>query len=181
MILEKLNINQKDSAFYKYDYSNFDKDNFASDFAKINWNENKNTTPGDVNVKFYNFYNKVSICVKRHVTLIKLSRKQISLLAKPWITVRIESMMAKRDKYLKKCYRTHSLDLEYLYKKFRNKVVSEIRKIKNITALNWFSFSLTDRKHNVSVNGHTSDHLKISCGIPHDSITYQRGLFSFIF
>ena len=63
-IFQKLNINRKDSAFYKYDYSNFDKDNFVSDFAKINWNENKNTTLGDVNVKFYNFYDKVSICVK---------------------------------------------------------------------------------------------------------------------
>ena len=33
------------------------------------------------------------------------------------------------------------------------------------TALNWFSSYLTDRKQYVSVNGHTSNHLKISCGI----------------
>ena len=62
LILKKLRINHKDSAFYKYDYSNFDKDNFVSGFAKTNWNETKNTTPGDVNVKFYNFYAKVSMC-----------------------------------------------------------------------------------------------------------------------
>ena len=65
LILKKLNINHKESAFYKYDYSNFDKDNFVSDFAKINWNENKNITPEDVNVKFYNLYDKVSVCVKK--------------------------------------------------------------------------------------------------------------------
>ena len=40
-------------------------------------------------------------------------------------------MMAKRDKYPRKLNRTHSLDMEYLYKKFRNKVVPEIRKSKN--------------------------------------------------
>ena len=131
LILKKLNIIHKDSSFYKYDYSNFDKDNFVSDFTKVNWNENKNITPGDVNAKFYNFYDKVSICVKKHVPFVKLSRKQLSLRAKPWITVRIESMMAKRDKYLRKFNRTHSLDMEYLYKKFRNKVVSEVRKSKN--------------------------------------------------
>ena len=134
LILKKLNIIHKDSAFYTYDYSNFDKDNFVSDFTKVNWNENKNITPGDVNAKFYNFYDKVSICVKKHVPFVKLSRKQLSLRAKPWITVRIESMMAKRDRYLRKFNRTHSLDMEYLYKKFRNKVEvrkSEVRKSKS--------------------------------------------------
>ena len=64
----------KDSAFYKYDYSNFDKDNFVSDFTKINWNENKNITPGDFNAKFYNFYDKVSICVKNTFHLLSLAR-----------------------------------------------------------------------------------------------------------
>ena len=40
-------------------------------------------------------------------------------------------MMAKRDKHLRKFNRTKNLDMEYLYKKFRNKVVSEIRGSKN--------------------------------------------------
>ena len=38
------------------------------------------------------------------------------------------------------------------------------------TALNWFSSYLTDRKQYVSVNGHTSDNLKITCGVPHGSV-----------
>ena len=73
LILKKLNINHKDSAFYKYDYSNFDKDNFVSDFDKINWNENKYITSGDVIVKFYNFYDKVSVCVKNMFHLSSLA------------------------------------------------------------------------------------------------------------
>ena len=67
MVLKKLNINHEDSAVYKYDHSNFDKNNVVSDFAKINWNENKNTNPGDVNAKFYNFHDKFSICVKKNM------------------------------------------------------------------------------------------------------------------
>ena len=100
----------------------------------------------DVNVKFYNFYDKVSVRIKKHVPLIKLSRKQLSLRAKPWITVRIESMMAKRDKYLRKFNRTHSLDMEYLYKRFRNKVVSEIRKSKNEYYAEYFTKHKTNMK-----------------------------------
>ena len=103
-------------------------------------------TPGDVNVKFYNLYDKVSICVKKYVPLVKLSRKQLSLRAKPWITVRIESMMAKRDRYLRKFNRTHSLDMEYLYKKFRNKVVSEVRKSKNEYYAEYFTKHKTNMK-----------------------------------
>lgn len=38
------------------------------------------------------------------------------------------------------------------------------------TALDWFTSYLSDRNQYVSVNGHTSDHLKISCGVPQGSV-----------
>ena len=55
-------------------------------------------------------------------------------------------MMAKRDKYLRKFNRTHSLDMEYLYKKFRNKVVSEIRKSRNEYYAEYFTKHKTNMK-----------------------------------
>ena len=55
-------------------------------------------------------------------------------------------MMAKRDKYLRKFNRTHSLDMEYLYKKFRNKVASEIRKSKNEYYAKYFTKHKTNMK-----------------------------------
>ena len=39
-------------------------------------------------------------------------------------------MMLKQDRYLRKLNKSGSRDMEYLYKKFRNKVVSEIRENK---------------------------------------------------
>ena len=54
--------------------------------------------------------------------------------------------MAKRDKYLRKFHRTHSLDMEYLYKTFRNKVVSETRKSKNYYYAEYFT------KHKTNMN-----------------------------
>ena len=85
----------------------------------------------DVIEEFSIFYEKASKRVRNHVPLTKLGRKKISLCSKPWISMRIEQMMAKRGKYLRKFNRTKGLDMEYLYKKFRYKVVSEIRKSKN--------------------------------------------------
>ena len=49
-------------------------------------------------------------------------------------------MIAKRDKYLRRFEKTHSLDMEYLYKKFRNKVVTEIRISKKDYYADYFLF-----------------------------------------
>ena len=100
---------------------------------------------GDVNEEFSIFYEKASKCVRNHVPLAKLGCK-ISLRSKSWISVRIEKMMAKRDKYLRKFNRTKSLDMEYLYKMFRNKVVSEIRKSKNHYYCQYFTKHKTNMK-----------------------------------
>ena len=135
----------KDATYCKYDYSKFDKDKFLSDFSKICWDEVKNIST-DVNTKFSIFHEKVTDCVKSHVPLLKLSRKQLSLQSKPWISVRIKNMIAKRDKYLRRFNKTHSLDMEYLYKKFRNKVVTEIRKSKNDYYADYFTKHKTNIK-----------------------------------
>ena len=145
LILKRLPITHKDAAYYQYDYSNFDKDRFIADFSKIRWNENEDISI-DTDEKFSKFYDKVSNCVKNHVPLTKISRRKLSLRAKPWITVRREHIMAKRDKYLRKFHRTHSLDMEYLYKKFRNKVVSETRKSKNDYYAEYFTKHKTNMK-----------------------------------
>ena len=100
-----------------------------------------------MNEEFSIFHENVSKYVRNHVPLYtKLSHKKISLRSKPWISVEIEQMMAKRDKYLRKFNRTKSLDMEYLYKKFRNKVVSEIRKSKNDCYSQYFTKHKTNMK-----------------------------------
>ena len=128
--MKKMPVAHRDATYCKYNYSKFDKDKFVSDFSKICWNTRKNIST-DVNMKFSIFHEKVTDRVRSHVPLRKLSRKQLSLQSKPWISARIKHMTAKRDKYLRRFNKTHSLDMKYLFKKFRNKVVTEIRKSKN--------------------------------------------------
>ena len=41
--------------------------------------------------------------------------------------------------------------------------------VRGIT-LNWFTSYLSHRKQYVSVNGHTSEYLNISCGVPQGSV-----------
>ena len=94
---------------------NLIKNEFLSDFSKICWDEDKKIST-DVNTIFSIFHEKVTDCVRSHVPLIKISRKQLSLQLKPWISVRIKNMIAERDKYLRRFNKTHSLDMEYLTK-----------------------------------------------------------------
>ena len=129
-ILNQVADIHKDSAYYTYDYSDFDNDSLLDDFSKISWDNYDNARPLDINEKFHNFHRKVTSYVTTHVPIIKVSRKKLTLKAKPWISNRIEHMMVKPDRYLRKFNHTFNKDMEYLYKKFRNKVVSELRKSK---------------------------------------------------
>ena len=105
LVIKKLPITHKGAAYYQYDYSDFDKSKLLADFSKINWNDTQNM-PDNVNEEFSIFHEKVSQCVRNHVSLTKLSCKKISLRSKPWISVKIEQMMAKTGNYLRKFNRT---------------------------------------------------------------------------
>ena len=69
----------------------------------------------------------------------------LSFKDKPWISFRIQRMMIKWDKYLRKFRRTKNLETEYLYKKFRNKVVSETRK----NRIDYFNNYFNTHKNNM--------------------------------
>ena len=138
LILKKIHIEFKNTTFYRHDYSSFQMENFVGDFSDLNWDKLKDPCE-DVNAKFTFFHDQLSKCVRRHVPLTKVSQKALSFRDKPWITLKIQRMMAKRDKYLNKFHKTHNLDTEYLYKKFRNKVVFEIRKSGNDYYNNYFN------------------------------------------
>ena len=129
LIITKFQVDYRSSTFHHYNYSNFKEDKFIKDFSKLNWDE-LNDASVHVDKKFEIFYDELSSCVSRHAPLTKVSHKTLSFKSKPWISLRIQNMMLKRDRYLRKFNKSGSRDMEYLYKKFRNKVVSEIRENK---------------------------------------------------
>ena len=98
--------------------------NFGDDFSILNWDKLKDSSE-DVNAKFTFLHDQLSECVRKHVPLTKVSQKAPSFRDKVWISLRIQRMMAKRDKYLNKFRRTYNRDAESLYKKIRNKVVTK--------------------------------------------------------
>ena len=77
---------------------------------------------------------------------VKLSIRSFVLFrSKPWITPHIQKLIKHRDKLLRKLKKSHSKNTEELYKKFRNRVVSENRKSK----INYFDAYFQANKSNM--------------------------------
>ena len=76
-----------------------------------------------------------------------MTPKQLKLRPKPWINTHIQKLIKQRDRLLTKLRKSHSRDTEELYKKFRNRVVSENRKSKIKYFDNYFSINKADMKY----------------------------------
>ena len=73
------------------------------------------------------FYKNISSYVDRHVPTKKMTKKDIKFHSKPWISTEIKNLMKYRDRLGCKLNRKYTSENEYLYKKFRNRFVSELR------------------------------------------------------
>lgn len=109
-----------------YDYSHFKSDNFISDFSNLNWTMLYNPRPSTSD-KFDLFYQQVSSITAQHVPKRKLSKKEIKLKIKPWITPAILKKIKYQDKLYSQILKNNnpSNDLVCLFKTFRNRVVSD--------------------------------------------------------
>ena len=108
------------------------------DFSIQNWINLENGNL-DSNEKFNDFLCRVNSCVERHASIKKMSRKQIKLNLKPWITNKIIKMMHHRDKLFLRWNKSRvNTHIHNAYKKPRNRSGQEIRKSKREYYNNFF-------------------------------------------
>ena len=77
----------------------------------------------------------------------KMNKKDLKLHEKPWINPKIQRLMKYRDKLLRKLNRKFTENGEYLYKKVRNRVASELRSSK----IKYYNFYFTEHKSNMKM------------------------------
>ena len=56
-----------------------------------------------------------------------MTAKEIKLRSKPWINLEIIKLIKYRDRLKRKMKRKFTIENEYLYKKFRNRVANELK------------------------------------------------------
>ena len=113
---------------HKRDLKNFDKEGLVADVLNIQWPEVLSIDLGDVNHSFDMFDQKINEVLDKHVPLKKLTKKELRLQSKPWITPGILNSIKRRDGLLRnytEVIRKNELHLEY--KALRNKIVTITR------------------------------------------------------
>ena len=145
LVIKNVAVAYKNCSLFQYDYSKFSEHLFLEDFKKLPWDDILNNQNLNINVQFDGFYDKIHSTVIHHAPLKKVNKKQLKLRSKPWVTPHIQKLIKHRDRLLRKLKKSHSKNTEELYKKFRNRVVSENRKSK----INYFDTYFQANKSNM--------------------------------
>ena len=141
--LNHVTINYKSCFYAKRDFSNFNKQKFKNDFDNLSMDFIHDTNIS-LNSKFGLFFQTLSEHLDCHALLKKLNKRGLKLQSKPWINSKILRLIKYRDKLLRKLNRTFTHNNDYLYKKFRNSVVSELRSSK----IEYFNQYFAEHKSN---------------------------------
>ena len=143
LIIEDLKVNYASLNYYKHDYSHFSEEAFVDEVSHLDfsliYNSNLN-----LNGKFDLFYDQIDSICKKHVPYKRLSKKEVKQISsKPWITKNIFAKMKFRDKLYSKLLKSKqpNPNLHYLYKKFRNRVVKDLKDSKSSYFNQYFSLN----------------------------------------
>ena len=108
------------------------------------------------------FFARVNTLLDEHAPNHKLSKKEISLKAKPWINKNIQALMRERDRLFKRYCNKNNLTLKVAkhnkYKNTPNVIIFKVKKSKKGYYQNYF------QKHSKDVKKNLGRH-QINCNI----------------
>ena len=142
-------IPQKD--YYKRDTKNFDRENFLLDLLSIDWDEVLKLELQDPNISFSEYYTAINTLIDKYMPLRKMTKKEIKLMFKPWITKDILKSIEERDTLRYKFNHTKDQikrkEFEKKYKEIKNKILEITRKSKKSYFQNYFAKNASDIKN----------------------------------
>ena len=149
--------------FYKRCSKNWNENLFMEDLSNINLANDSN----DPNRKFEFLLSNLQKCVDKHMPLKKLTKKEIKMKSKPWITPRIVRKIKHRNSlFARKKLDPNNDHLKNVYNRFRNSVNREIKtskkkyyneyfeNCKNNMKKTWIGIKdlITSKQKSISVN-----------------------------
>ena len=144
LILNKFACTSSNPTIYRRDYSNFNEEMLLEEVRQVNWEDVLPETE-DVNLTFESFHNKLSDIINRHAPQHKLSKKEIRILAKPWITNGIRVSIAKKNKLYELYIKSKNDYYFSKFKTYRNKLKHLILVIKK----SYYNKYFANNKYNI--------------------------------
>ena len=87
-------------------------------------------TTSDPSIIFDRFYSSISEVTDQHIPIKQMSRKELKLRSKPWITSAIKKSILVKNKLHKKFLKTKSAYYYSKFKYYRNKLNHLLKKFK---------------------------------------------------
>ena len=106
---------------YKRDYSTLDQQALISEIQSIEW-QDVFASDSNPTSMFSSFYSKVSGVIDRHIPIKQLSRRELKLKSKPWITPALRKSIHVKNNLYKKFIKTKSIYYHTRFKLYRNKL-----------------------------------------------------------
>ena len=121
LIIDKLSCNTYKPVIYRRDFSNYNEENLLEEVKSINWEDVLPVTD-DVNLIFDSFHQKISNVINNHFPIRRLTRREIKIRAKPWITKGLKVSIAIKNRLYKSYIKSKNDHYFSKYKTYRNKL-----------------------------------------------------------
>ena len=145
LILNKFTCASSKPVIYRRDYSKFNENVLLEEVRQISWGDVLPETE-DLNLIFESFHNNLSNIIDRHAPLHKLSKREIRIAAKPWITNGIRASITKKNKFDELYVKSKNDYYFSKFKAYRNKLKHLIMISKKIYYNNYFA----NNKYNIN-------------------------------
>ena len=100
LIFDKFTSLPSNMKLYKRDYSTLNYEKLVNDVQIINWSEVL-VSELDPSSMFHLFYDQISAIIDKHIPFKQITRKEVKLRSKPWITPAIKRSIQVKNKWQK--------------------------------------------------------------------------------
>ena len=130
---------------FKRGYSEFDQQALVSEIQLIDWESVFISSASPCNM-FKSFYSKISSIIDKHIPVKQLSRRELKLKSKPWISDALRKSIQIKNNYYKKYLKTKSTYYHTKFKLYRNKLNNLLKISKKQYYKKYFFQNINDGK-----------------------------------
>ena len=147
LIINKFSTLSNNIKIFQRDYSKLNESALINDIQSVELEEifSSSSIP-DPNTMFDLFYDKISKIVDLHIPVKQLSKREVKIQSKPWITPGIRVSIRVKNRLFKKFLSTQSTYYHSKFKYYRNKLNHILRISKRQYYNDYFATNIKDSK-----------------------------------